>query len=169
MKNKLKLLIVLFIPLFILTGCKSTKKPINADTFVTKAKELYLYPNDVTKTYSGYAESAQSITGNGIYVLFIDGRRKYDIEGVFLDEVKNVYHEAGVFDDEETTTAMINTTIKNNNVEHNKTGGENWLKVSVTNKTNFYYVSWIEDTYIYIKSDIDKKTDMEKLIDAIGY
>ena len=90
MKKYIKLFSLVLVSILLLTGCSSTKEAISGDKFVEVANTFYYYPNDITSYYD-YSETAKYYSDKDISMTFIVGKRAYDIEGVFLDEVKNVY------------------------------------------------------------------------------
>lgn len=167
MKKYLKLFCLVLVSILLLTGCSSTKEAISGDKFVEVANSFYYYPKDITSYYD-YSETAKFYNDKDISMTFIVGKRAYDIEGVFLDEVKNIYEKSGYNVTESTTQAVVNTTTLSA-TKADITSGKNWQKVIITNADKFYCVSRIDDTYLEIEADISQKDNLIKFLDALGY
>lgn len=146
---KYKVLIVLFMMIFIV-GCSKNKTPITGSDFYDKAIEAEYKLIDNTSQFD-YADYVYSVSKGDLTMYFVDGKKSYDIKGLFLDECANIY--------------------KNMTEEYDKTtsGGENWTTLKLKTKIKYYYVSWIKDTYLYVEAPIENEKELEKFIDSLGY
>ena len=146
---KFKVLIVMFM-MILTVGCSKDKTAITGSDFYDKAIEAEYKVVDNTYQFD-YADYVYSITKGDLKMYFVDGKKSYDLKGLFLDECANVY--------------------KNMTEEYDKStsGGENWTTLKIKNDETFYYVSWIKDTYLYVEAPISKEKELKKFIDSIGY
>ena len=147
---KTRRIIILIISIFCLCGCVKEKDALSASEFADTIDSLGYEIVDYKNQFS-YAKAAYMVVADNISITYINGNRKYDVEGLFIDECRNVYDKAG------------------EDIEEKTAGGDNWTYLSVTNDDNFYYVSWIEDTYILVESSAEDKNVASKLIRELGY
>ena len=148
--KKFKILILCLFAILV-SGCSEIKSSIDGETFKEKAEGYKYVIQDITSQYA-YAESSYLISNDNFKILYVEGKKKYDIEGIFIDECKNIFNTIG-------------DVVYKDNVS----GGTNWTSLSVTTDDTYYYVSWIDDTYIYASSSIDGKKNIEKFMDELGY
>lgn len=132
-------------------GCDKTKTAIKPDNFKKVLAEFKLDLTDKTSEVD-YADVAYRVDAKAFDFIFIDGKKKYDIEGLFVDECKNVIEEIG-----------------SNEYKQEIGSGTNWASLEITTEDTFYYVSWISDTYLYIKAPINRSSDMQKIVKKLGY
>lgn len=149
----MKTLKYFFITLLLLglaSGCAKEKDLIDVTMVKSKMEEYNINVTDTTDKY-GYA--AQSYYGykDDIKINFVKGNKRYDIQGIFLDECKNVYSVCG------------NDYQKDDNV------GDNWSNLTVTNKDNYYYVGWVGDSYITIVAPISYQREMREMVEKLGF
>ena len=144
-------ILVLCILSLIICGCSSIKQPISGNDFFDIARDNNYKPLDITSNYD-YSKSAYLINEGTFKVLFVDGKKQYDIESVFIDECKNVL---GGIENEE-----LNEKIKS---------GENWTSLEITKEDTFYYIIWIDNTYVYSSVHKDIKDVLKKFIKELGY
>lgn len=145
MKKKMFLLLI---SVMLLTGC-GVGDPITGEDFSKFARKNDYVIKDHTTNFA-YADTAYLINDE-IYIFFLDGKKKYDVEGLFLDECKNAYQEAG--DDYSKKTR----------------GGDDWLVLELNTDDKFFYLSMIEDTFVIVKSTQEKKSLAKDMIDELGY
>ena len=84
-------------------------------------------------------------------VIYVESKNVYDIEGVFLDECKNI---SGSLSEKGT---------------YKSDSGKNWAKFVAEDMGDYYYVVLVDNTYIYIKGKPESKERIQKFVDAIGY
>lgn len=147
--KKLKVIIFLIIAL-LCVGCTKNKVALSGSEFLDKMNDMKYKVHDYSDTID-YAISAYSLSDKDIELTYIEGKRRYDIEGLFIDECKNVLTQAG------------------ENAKKSTKGGEKWTSMTVTTDDAYYYVSWIERTYIYVKTDLKHKTEVENIMKELGY
>lgn len=135
----------------LLTGCADTRKALSPDEFSETLKGLDYTVLDKTDTVD-YADAAYYVNTDDFEFVYINGKRRYDIEGLFVEECKNMV-----------------SIIGSEEYEKDLHSGENYAYAKFTTKDNFYYVSWIDDTYIYIKASINEREDLEYIIEKLGY
>lgn len=148
--KKFKFLSIMLLIVFLLTGCGSTKKTID-DTIVQDVLEKYDYQVFDSSEKVGYAKSAYVGNKTSAKVNFVKGTKKYDIQGVFLDECKNVYTVAGT------------------DYEHTTKGGKNWTYLEVVNEKTFYFVGWVDDAYITLNVPIEQKRKAQNMVKELGF
>ncbi len=149
MKKIKYLFIVLFIISFAI-GCGSTEKNVDVATVKSIMEEYNITVSDTTDKH-GYAVQAYYGYKDDIKINFVKGEKRYDIQGIFLDECKNVYSVCG------------------NDYKKDEDGGNNWTHLTVTNKDTYYFVGWVGDSYITIVAPIGQKSNMESLIEKLGF
>lgn len=149
MKNIKYILIVLLL-LVLVPGCAKEKELIDVTRVKSIMEEHNINVTDTTDKY-GYATQAYYGYKDDIKINFVKGNKRYDIQGIFLDECKNVYSVCG------------NDYKKDDNV------GDNWTNLTVTNKDTYYYVGWVSDSYITIVAPISFQGEMEELVSKLGF
>lgn len=147
--KKIKIL-VLCLLLICTSGCSSTKDAIDKDFFVNVLTENKYTVYEATDEFD-YATVALIATKNDIKFTFVEGKKRYDIEGIFIDECKNAYSAAG------------------SDYDSNTHGGKNWTNLTITNKTNYYFVGWIGNTYMFVEAPIEDKGKVVSIISELGY
>ena len=158
--KKTKIILLLLIFILVLTGC--TKKSSTCEKFASALKEQGYEVYDYTQGY-GYANKAYQSSSDDYMALFVEGKNLKDIQGIFIDEVKNIYGLAGVKTKEEQEQSEDKGPIPI------VKGGDSWESVEVTTDNSFYYISYINDTLLYIKSNTDNEAKFRKIIDTIKY
>jgi hypothetical protein len=171
---KKRLLLVGLMSVLLLTGC--THKPKTAEEFKKIANEngIEVYQNTVGLAY---AKEAYQTNHEDYNVFFVVGKKAKVLQGVYLDEVVNIQGLAGVKPDTEKTTTnkngelSIDITTKSNEPEIkpiSKTG-KNWSHVEIQGKDEYFYVSYIDDTMLYVRCKNEYKDTFKKIIDAMKY
>lgn len=137
------------------TACSSSKKAITSSDFQSKAAARSLYTQDNTSTYDqyDYVEScitAASYSGDQIFW-------KMDfLEASSMNEAALMYNSnVQTFE----SISGASTSIKLNN----------YGKYEKTGNGKFMYVSYLENTMIYVNADEQYKDEIKEFIDAIGY
>lgn len=146
--KKIKVVIILLFS-FILVGCGS-KTSITGDTFASKMTEMNYSIKDVLSNYD-YAVSAYNAYKDEVSVFFLKGKKKYDVEGIFIDEYQNLFSEVG------------------ENYDKKLSSGKTWTSLMLKTDEKVYYISWISDSYIIIKAPKNKTIEVEKVIKTLGY
>ena len=167
MKKKL-LLTILFIGAVLLTGCSKNKSKVSIDEFYKKASSEEIQLHDYTSSY-GYAKKAYETESKEYDVLFAEGNNKTDIHGIFFDEARNIYRKLGI--DSNTTTeepiaGELTTTAA---YKKNINGGSGWETLEIITQDKYYYLAYVDDTYLYMEGNIDQKDKLIKLKDSINY
>lgn len=148
--KKLKCLLIILLLLVFVPGCAKEKELIDVTKVRSIMENYNINVTDITEKY-GYATQAYYGYKDDIKINFVKGNKRYDIQGIFLDECKNVYSVCG------------NDYKKNTNV------GDNWTNLTVTNKETYYYVGLVGDSYITIVAPISFQKDMESLVLELGF
>lgn len=148
--KRFKYLFLVLVLSFFITGCGSTSKNVDVTTVKSKMEDYNLTVTDTTDKY-GYATQAYYGYKDDIKINFVKGEKRYDIQGIFLDECKNVYSVCG------------------NDYKKSDDGGDNWTTLTVTNTTTYYFVGWVGDSYITITAPLSQQSKMENLIEDLGF
>ncbi|MDE5630841.1 MAG: hypothetical protein K2G03_04880 [Bacilli bacterium] len=151
MKRTKVLILCLFT--LLIAGCSDTKTTVKPDEFLSVMGEFKLDVQDQTETVD-YADAIYRVNSDTYDFIYIDGKKKYDIEGLFVDQCKNVVDDIGT---------GIGT------YKQDTGSGSNWAKLEITTEDTYYYVSWIGDTYIYIKGLIADADMFRNIIKELGY
>ena len=144
-----KFLLLVF-SIVLLTGCSSTRKSLTGDEFYQTLTKYEYSVKDSISAYD-YALSAYNAYKGDISVFFLKGKKKYDVEGIFISESQNLFTEVG------------------DNYQKKLGSGKNWTSLRLTTDEKLYYISWIDDSYIIIKAKKSDETNVNKLIDELGY
>ena len=148
--KKIKVLLLMFLTVF-MVGCGSEEKTVVEPTdYLNIIQNLGYTAEDHTSSFA-YSEASYLINNNNMYVLYVKGKKKYDIEGLFLDECKNVYNLAKEGYKEKTD------------------GSDNWVSLEVKDNEKYYYVVYVDDTYLQIKADLAQEPYAKEIIEKLGY
>lgn len=148
--KRAKILILCLFTLMV-AGCSDTKSAVKPEEFVKVIGEFKLDVQDQTDSVD-YADAIYRVNSNTYDFIYIDGKKKYDIEGLFVDQCKNVIDDIG-----------------NDTYKQDIGSGSNWAKLEITTEEAYYYVSWIGDTYIYIKGLVGDADNFRDMINKLGY
>lgn len=143
--------ILLCICTLMVAGCDKTKTAVRPEEFAKIIGEYKIEIQDQTSQVD-YADTIYRLASDTYDFIYIDGKKKYDIEGLFVDQCKNVIDEIG------------SSTYK-----QDIGSGSNWAKLEITTEDAYYYVSWIGDTYIYVKGRIADADVFRDIIGKLGY
>ena len=162
MKN-IKLLSIIILTLIVLTGC--SKKPASMKDFANLMKDKNISIYDVTDIY-GYAKKAYKTNSEDYQVLFVESKNLKDMQGVFLDEVKNIYGFSGIA----TKSSDIEDIDKDSSeIQPNVQSGKSWGRVEIETEDNYYYVSYIDKTMLLIIGNKDNADMLKEIKNAMKY
>lgn len=147
--KKFKLLLLILLT-GCLCGCNTIKKSITGDEFLEIISEYEYRTTDVTANYD-YALSAYNAQKNDTTIFFLKAKKKYDVEGIFIDEYQNLFTKI----DENYTKKLTN--------------GTSWTSLKLISNENLYYLSWVDDSYIIITSLKTNENEVDKIINSLGY
>ena len=151
--KKVFLIIISVLCIFCLTGCG--KKKVSVEEFLSVTGKYGYIPSDVTsEAQKGNPKIVQSISlvsNNGIEIQF------------------------HVLEDMNST--LNKYTVTQRNVESYRIEGylfstdatTNYESYALNTKDNYYYVSRVDETLLYIKGNYKDKDEIVKFIEEIGY
>ena len=146
----MKKIFIVLLGALLLTGCGESKTALADGEFSSLMTESGYKVFDDKENFA-FAEHAYVVMEENLKVVFVEGKRKVDIEGIFVDQCNNVYRKVlEGYDDV-------------------KKSGSNWSTLKITDSENYYYVSLVDDTYLYIEGSIDKERRINKIIDLLNY
>ena len=143
--KKFKILL-LIVSILLVSGCGTTKESITESEFIEIAQNQGLTTYDDSASFD-YVESAYVAAIKDLKVIYIKGKKKADIEGTFIDQCNNIYKRAL------------------EGYKDSKKSGSNWSTLKITDSDHYYFISLIDDTYIYIEGSIEKK---DKIINQLN-
>lgn len=147
---KFKYVIMSLLVVVLLCGCggtKTSKDPSEIQSILENANfDVYDTTDQV-----GYADTALYGAKGQVKANYVKGNKKYDIQGIFLDECKNIYNKVEA------------------DYKKEDNGGDNWTYLIVTDSEHYYFVGWIEDSYIAIESPADQEKLMNNLVKDLGF
>lgn len=147
---KFKYVIMSLLVVVLLCGCggtKTSKDPSEIQSILENANfDVYDTTDQV-----GYADTALYGVKGQVKANYVKGNKKYDIQGIFLDECKNIYNKVEA------------------DYKKEDNGGDNWTYLIVTDSEHYYFVGWIEDSYIAIESPADQEKLMNNLVKDLGF
>lgn len=141
---------ILIMSVLLLVGCSNAKEDIDPATVqsILESKNYKVYDLTGTVSYASKAIYASKLTA---VINYVQGIKKYDVQGIFIDECTNVYSKAG------------------SNYEKKTDGGENWTYLIVTTDEDYYFVGWVSDSYITITASIEQEKAMNALAKELGF
>lgn len=142
--------LLLIAAILLISGCATKKESISESSFSEIMKNQGLFVYDDSASFD-YVESAYVAAMKDIKVVYIKGKKKTDVEGTFVDQCNNTYKRAL------------------EGYKDSKKSGDNWSTLKITDRDTYYYVSLVDDTYIYIEGAIEKESKIEKIIDELKY
>lgn len=146
----MKKLFIVLLSVLLLVGCGQKKTSLAEGEFVSLMTEKGYQVYDDKDSFA-FVDHAYVVLENDLKVVFVEGKRKVDIEGIFVDQCNNVYNKVlEGYDDV-------------------KKSGSNWSTLKITDSENFYYVSLVDDTYLYIEGSIEKEKKINRIIDLLNY
>lgn len=147
---KFKYVIMSLLVVVLLCGCggtKTSKDPSEIQSILESANfDVYDTTDQV-----GYADTALYGVKRQVKANYVKGNKKYDIQGIFLDECKNIYNKVEA------------------DYKKEDNGGDNWTYLIVTDSEHYYFVGWIEESYIVIESPVDQEKLMNNLVKDLGF
>ena len=153
--KRYKLLTIIFIGILFLTGCSKTKKAITGDEFYDICDDMDIRISEITSKFD-YAESVYQTAEEGYRVTFIEGKTLNDISGLFNDELKNLYSERIADEDVD-------------NLDKKAINGKNFKSFELNYKDNYYYLIYVDKTFLYVQSNQDNKDKVRQIIDTMKY
>lgn len=147
--KKIKIVLIVLCLVF-LTSCAKTKSSITGDKFKEIIENNEYKITDVSSNYD-YAISAYNAYKDEVSIFFLKGKKKYDVEGIFIDEYQNIYSQVG------------------DKYEKKLTSGTSWTSLKLISDDKLYYLSWVDDSYIIITSLKNKENEVDKIINLLGY
>lgn len=147
--KKIKIVLIVLCLVF-LTSCAKTKSSITGDKFREIIENNEYKITDVSSNYD-YAISAYNAYKDEVNIFFLKGKKKYDVEGIFIDEYQNIYSQVG------------------EKYEKKLTSGTSWTSLKLISDDKLYYLSWVDDSYIIITSLKNKESEVDKIVKLLGY
>lgn len=145
--------ILTIVLVFTLTGCFSKDK-IDSKKLIEFAKEdkLNVYSStDSFKSYEDLKESYALINLKGWKIDFFEFKSSDSAEKIFDEEKEKIKKN------------------KDKNSEEDTSGVRNYKTYELTTKTNYYYISRVDNTLLIVISHITNKKDINKFIKKINY
>ena len=150
-----KIFSLLFVLIFIftLTGCME-KKMITSDQFIKLSKENKLTVYNITDQYKKEKKKKK-----GFVSINLRGWKVEFYELTSSDSAEEMFDtNKALFEKEKTK----NSSDASSNIR-------NYNTYSLTTSLNYYYLSRVDNTLLYVKVDLSHKKDVKKFIDKLGY
>lgn len=147
--KKLKVLL-LIISILLVSGCGTTKEAITESEFIKIAENQGLTTYDDSANFD-YVESAYVAAIKDLEVVYIKGKKKADVEGTFIDQCNNIYKRAL------------------EGYKDSKKSGSNWSTLKISDSEHIYFISLVDNTYIYIEGTVDKESRIDRIIEELKY
>ncbi|MCL1790858.1 MAG: hypothetical protein FWG40_05795 [Peptococcaceae bacterium] len=154
-KVSVLLVVVTAIMLVLLTGCQTSRTPLTANEFKTKAEAAGY---DVQDAKSQFAEGVVSD-----YLIAVKGTTAIDYQIEFAVVP--------------TANQAIDSYHQNRTTFENKPGTATYTSANVGNYSNYYVtkggryyvISRIDNTFIYIDASADYKDEIASFLKELGY
>jgi len=150
--KKVALLVSIVMVLVIFTGCKTSRTPINADTFIAKAEA------------AGYIvqDAADERVEN--FLIAIKGTDSIDYQIEFIvvstvEQAKSAYQENYNKIESKKGTSSVHSSASIGNYSYYK----------LTTDGRYYVISRTENTFIYIDASAEYKNEISNFLSVIGY
>lgn len=154
--NKILVVLVFCLILFITSACLFTKDAIDSTKFTSIMTKNQFKVTDVTDQYTNY-DYISSVQ------VAISENNEYQIEFYKLDSIENAkkMYESNKLDFEEEERSISAFT---SNVDMG-----NFNTFSLSDATSYRYICRVDDTLIYVKTTKDYQNKVKKMIDELGY
>ena len=133
------------------SACTMTKTPITTQEFTSKAKSLGFDVYDATEQMGGQTVAslvAISVAGN------------FQVEFHVLSDQAEA---SGAFSDNKINLDAIDSGSSVS------ASGNNWAYLGKTAGGAYYYISYIEDTFVYVRTAQENKQAVNNLMKKLGY
>lgn len=150
-----KIFSLLFVLIFIftLTGCME-KKMITSDQFIKLSKENKLTVYNVTDQYK-----KEDNIKKGFVSINLRGWKVEFYELTSSDSAEEMFDtNKALFEKEKTK----NSSDASSNIR-------NYNTYSLTTSLNYYYLSRVDNTLLYVKVDLSHKKDVKTFVEKLGY
>lgn len=151
--KKIFISILSLILVFTLTGCFSKEK-IDSKKFISVTKDEKLTVYGITEYYKSYENLKSGYAASSLLgwrITFFEFKNTTSAEDIFDQEVENIKKKKSDDDDED------------------KSGLRNYETYELTTKSNYYYISRVDDTLLVVDSNKKSKDEIKKLIEKLGY
>ena len=91
------------------------------------------------------------------------------ILGIFFDEARNIYRKLGIDSNTTTEEVIAGELTTTAAYKKNINGGSGWETLEIITQDKYYYLAYVDDTYLYMEGNIDQKDKLIKLKDSINY
>lgn len=152
--RKVMLVVILFISIFMLTGC-GNKKAITSEDYKNKMEEKKYSVQESTSQFSDYDYVKK------VYIA-LNSDRTYQIEFYELSDVDNA---VSFFNNNKT---IFENSKSNDAVETSVSMGNN-SKYTLTTNGRYKVVSRIDNTVIYLDVTEQYKNDVQSILKSLGY
>ena len=149
--KKIGVLHLVFVLAFIVSACSLNKAAITAQDFSTKATSLGFTVQDATDQMEG-----QTV----ISLIAIDSTESFQIE----------YHE--VETQAQASSAFLQNQANLEGIHSGSTtslSGVNWAKYTKTAGGAYGFVSYIDNTFVYVRAPKEYKQTIQDFIKELGY
>jgi hypothetical protein len=149
--KKIRILCFVFALTLAFSACSFTKTAITTREFSSKAESLGFVVEDATDQMGG-----QTIAS----IVAIDSTASFQIE---FHQVETRSQASGAFSENSSNFDRVasGTTVSAN--------GANWASYAKTAGGTYYYVSYIDNTFVYVRTAEENKQAIKDFIKAIGY
>lgn len=147
---KIMKIFLIMLTCILMVGCSTKRVALDDEEFVSIMSENNYEVVDSTYNYD-YAQKVYTLETDNMNIFYLKGNKKNDVENLYIDECSNVYN------------------ILSGQYEKEIHGGDNWTSLKVTYDDTIYYLSWIDNTYIYFKTIKANDKKLMDIIDKLGY
>lgn len=151
--KKIFVSILSLILVFTLTGCFSKEK-IDTKKFISVTKDERLTVYGITEYYKSYENLKSGYAASSLLgwrITFFEFKDSTSAEDIYEKEVKKIKKNKSKDDEEDTS------------------GVRNYKTYELTTKSNYYYISRVDDTLLVVDSNKNNKDEIKKFIDKLGY
>ncbi|MCL2383057.1 MAG: hypothetical protein FWC79_02625 [Oscillospiraceae bacterium] len=136
---------------FILSGCTLNKTAITSEDFSEEARAAGFSVHDVTHQMGG-----DTVTS----LVAIDNARGFQIE---FHVVPTQAQASAAFAENRTNLDNIGsgTTVSTN--------GNNWARFAITSGGAYGFVSYIDNTFIYVRAPQEHRAVIREFVESLGY
>lgn len=139
--------------IFCLTGCG--KKKISVEELLNVTGKYGYIPSDVTV-------DAQNRNSKIVKSIYLTNNDDIEIKFSILQDMNSALNQF-------TITQRDVETYKEDGYLYSTEATTNYESYALNTKENYYYISRVDETYLYIKCNYKKKDEIIKFVEEIGY
>jgi len=154
--KKIALVLVVALSLVMFVGCQTTRTPVTADKFATKAEEFGYTVQDAMNQFEEGAVKN--------YLLALKGIDNIDYQIEFA-EVHTIEQAIAAYQENYSDFEAVKGSMSSSSTMNMK----NYSYYKLTTNGRYHVISRIENTFVYINASVEYKDEIIEFLKIIGY